>query len=155
MWNWLKSLFRLPEPAGPAQLLRAYDISEATITKDGVSVEADSWRVECEQPRTVRLFEIPEPGLEQCYLAFRAQMRSENLEGRAYLEMWCRVPARGEFFSKAYHNAVEGTNDWVSCEAPFFLKRGQRPDLIKLNVVLEGPGTVWVKDVHLLSTALK
>lgn len=155
MWMWLTSLFRLPEPAGPAEKLRAYGVADATITKDGISIDGDAWRIESDGARTIRLFEIADPGVEQCYLSYRAQMRSENLSGRAYLEMWCRMPARGEFFSKALTSAVEGTNDWVSCEAPFFLKKYQKPDLIRLNVVAEGAGTIWLKDVQVLVTPLK
>jgi hypothetical protein len=68
--------------------------------------------------------------------------------------MWCRFPGRGEFFSKGLHHAVKGTTDWVSCETPFRLKKGQRPDLLKLNLVVEGRGKVGIKDVQLLRTPL-
>lgn len=40
-------------------------------------------------------------------------------------------------------------------ETPFSLKQGQRPDLIKLNLVCEGRGAVRIKDVELLQTPLK
>ena len=88
-------------------------------------------------------------------LTYRMQMRTENLKGGAYLEMWCQLPGQGEFFSKGLHHKVEGTTDWASYEVPFYLKKGQIPDLIKLNVVLEGSGTVWFRNVELLHTALK
>ena len=68
--------------------------------------------------------------------------------------MWCRLPGRSEFFSKGYQQAVSGTVDWARYEIPFHLKRGQKPDLIKLNVVVEGPGTVWLRNVELLKTPL-
>jgi hypothetical protein len=42
----------------------------------------------------------------------------------------------------------------VSCEIPFYLKKGQRPDLIKLNLAIEGSGKVWIRDVELLKTPL-
>ena len=71
-----------------------------------------------------------------------------------YLEMWCRFPGRGEFFSRDLAHKVTGTNDWASYETPFYLRRGQVVDLIKLNVVLEGPGTIWVRDVQLFRTPL-
>jgi hypothetical protein len=69
--------------------------------------------------------------------------------------MWCRLPGRGEFFSKGLQQGVKGTTDWSSYETPFILKAGQRPDLIKLNLVGEGAGTVWIKEVELLRTPLK
>jgi hypothetical protein len=49
---------------------------------------------------------------------------------------------------------VSGTVDWARYETPFYLKRDQKPDLIKLNVVVEGPGTVWLRNVELLKTPL-
>ena len=62
---------------------------------------------------------------------------------------------QGEFFSKGLHHSVKGMTDWASYETPFYLMKGQRPDLIKLNLVFEGAGTVWIKDVELLQTPLE
>ncbi len=113
------------------------------------------WRIDARQGGTVRLFEIPDPGVESCLLTYRAELKTAGLEGGAYLEMWCRLPGRGEFFSKGLHDKVRGTGDWSSHEAPFLLKRRQRPDLIKLNLALEGGGTVWIRNVELLATPLE
>ena len=81
-------------------------------------------------------------------------MKSDNLAGRAYLEMWCRLPGGGEFFSKGLDRVVKGSTDWASHEVPFYLKRGQKPDLIKLNLVVEGKGRIWLKDIEVLKTPL-
>ena len=64
------------------------------------------------------------------------------------------LPGHGEFFSKGLDQAAKGTTDWASYEIPFYLKKGQRPDLIKLNLVVEGRGKVWLRDVQLLKTPL-
>jgi hypothetical protein len=64
------------------------------------------------------------------------------------------MPGRGEFFSKGYKQAVSGTVEWASYEIPFYLKGGQKPDLIKLNVVVEGQGRVWLRNLELLKTPL-
>ncbi len=154
MFAWLTSLFRRPRPAGPPQRLRSFGSGDRPITRDGLTGEGDGWRVESREARTVRLFEVPQPGVEQCILSYRARMKTEAAQGRVYLEMWCRLPGSGEFFSKGFHQAVRGTTGWASYEVPFYLKQGQRPDLIKLNVAMEGPGTVWVEDVELLKTPL-
>ena len=82
-------------------------------------------------------------------------MKTEGLTGRAFLEMWCRLPGRGEFFSKGLKQAITGTTDWASYEIPFYLERGQRPDLIKLGLVIEGRGKVSIKDVELLKAPLE
>lgn len=154
MLSWLRSLFKPPQPAGPPRRLRAFG-ADRPITQDGVTADEGGWRIEAREARTVRLFEVPDPGAEGCLLTYRARLKTADTRGRVYLELWCRLPGRGEFFSKGFHHAVTGTTDWASYETPFYLKAGQRPDLLKLNVVTEGAGTVWIREVELLSTPLK
>jgi hypothetical protein len=48
---------------------------------------------------------------------------------------------------------LSGTVDWTTQEIPFFLQQGQNPDTVKLNVVVEGEGTVWIDDVVLSKSA--
>ncbi len=155
MFDWLKSLFKQPEPAGPPQKIRGFSSSDSLITKDGVTADSDGWRIEFHETRTFHLFEVPDPGIEQCMLTYRAQIKTMNVQGRVYLEMWCRLPERGEFFSKGLNQTVKGTTDWASYEIPFYLKKGQQPTLVKLNVAAEGDGTFWIKDIELLQTPLK
>jgi hypothetical protein len=155
MLNWLKSRFAGPKPAGPPQLLRAFASDQPTITQTGIRVENGAWRIDARaEEQAMQLFEVENPAVEQCLLTYRAELKAEGLQGRAFLEMWCRMPGRGEFFSKGYQQAVSGTVDWARYEIPFYLKEGQKPDLIKLNVVVEGLGTVWLRNVELLKTPL-
>jgi hypothetical protein len=128
-------------------ILAIFGPDEKPLTRDGIAAEDDGWRIEAKAPRTVPLFEIAEPGVEDCQVIYRARLKTENMQGKAYLEMWCRFPGKGEFFSKGILNPVSGTTDWASYQTPFFLKKGERPDLIKLNVVIEGAGTLWIKDI--------
>jgi hypothetical protein len=155
MLNWLKSRFAGPKPAGPPQLLRAFAPDQPTITHTGIRVENGAWQIDAgAEEQTIRLFEVENPAVEQCLLTYRADLKAEGLQGRGFLEMWCRMPGRGEFFSKGYQQALSGTVDWARYEIPFYLQEGQKPDLIKLNVVVEGQGTVWLRDVELLKTPL-
>ena len=154
MLKWLKSLFSMPEPAGPAQTIRTFSVNENTITQDGVRVDGDSMRIDFTESRTVRLFDVKDPGVQQCLVTYRAEMKAEKVEGRAFLEMWCSFPGRGEFFSKGLQHTASGTADWTRFEIPFYLKRGQTPELIKLNLVVEGRGVVWLKNIELLKTPL-
>ena len=154
MLNWLKSLLGAPQPSGPPRPIRQFHNAEATLSVEEVAVEGDGWVVDAPAARTVRLFEIAGLDLEQCVLTYRARLKTEGLSGRAFLEMWCRFPGRGEFFSKGLQQAASGTTDWVSCETPFFLKKGQKPDLVKLNLTVEGKGKVWLRAVELLKTPL-
>jgi hypothetical protein len=155
MLNWLKSRFAGPKPAGPPQVLRVFAPDQPTITRTGIRVENGAWHIDARaEEQTIRLFEVENPAVEDCLLTYRAELKAEGLQGRAFLEMWCRLLGRGEFFSKGYQQAVSGTVDWARYEIPFYLRRGQKPDLIRLNVVVEGQGTVWLRDVELLKTPL-
>ena len=139
--------------------LKTFTTSDPTLSRD-LTVEGEAWVANCNRAQTFRLFEVSGPGVEDCTVFYLAKLKTEGLTGRAYLEMWCRLPGRGEFFSKGIMNTVTGTNDWVSCEIPFFLKKGQKPDLIRLNLIVEAvgklfwkkpvAGRIWVKEVALL-----
>ena len=155
MLERLKSRFKRPEPAGPAETLRAFRISDPPIAESGVSMDDDAWRIDAGEAGSVPLFEIADPGVEQATIAYSAELRSADLDGGAYLEMWCRFPGRGEFFSKGLHQKVKGTTGWSSHQVPFSLKSGERPDLIRLNVAFDGPGTVWIRNVEVLRTPLR
>jgi hypothetical protein len=154
MLRWLKSLFSGPRPTGPSEVLRAFPSGTPTIAQAGIRVDQGTWRIATTADQTIRLFEVENPTVDQCLLTYRAEVRTEGLKGRAFLEMWCRLPGRGEFFSKGHQQAVSGTVNWARCEIPFFLKEGQKPDLIKLNLVVEGTGTVWLRNIELLKTPL-
>jgi hypothetical protein len=102
--------------------------------------------------RSIRLFEVYDPGRDNCVLVYRAKLKAEDLRGRSSLEMWCRWPGGREFFSRAagFGHVVSGTTGWVTQETPFLLQKGYRPDQVRLNLAVEGAGRVWVKDVELL-----
>ncbi len=155
MFNWLKSLFKMPEPAGPPEEIKSYTPADQTIAQDNVTVDGESWRIDIDGKSSVKLFELPLSGIENCMLTYRAKMKAENLSGKAYLEMWLRLPGRGEFFSKGLNNPLKGTSGWAEYEVPFYLKKGQHPDLLKLNVFGKGQGTIQIKDIKLLKTPFK
>lgn len=119
---------------------------DARATSDG----AGSLRITATDSTTVRLYEVGDVDVEDARLVYRARLRTENVQGQVYLEMWCRFPGQGEFFSRPLHASLTGSTDWTSQEAPFFLERGQNPDHVALNIVITGPGTVWVDDVALV-----
>jgi hypothetical protein len=137
------------------------DSLDQVITKSGVTIDPTvttdgrgSIKVVAEGPTTFRVAEIEVPSVESARLIYRARVRSEDLRGKAYLEMWCVFPGQGEFFSRALQSPLSGTNDWTSQETPFFLKAGQIPSRVKLNLVVEGAGTVWLDQVVLAKAPL-
>jgi hypothetical protein len=150
----LSLLAAAPVTAAEAKTLKKFSISDPVISQDLKVSEETAWLSESSKPQTIRLFEVPDPGVDQCMLIYRAKLKTEGLEGQAYLEMWCRFPGKGEFFSRGLQNTVTGSNNWASYETPFFLKKGQKPDLVKLNLVVKGTGKIWIKDVELLRAPL-
>jgi hypothetical protein len=114
-----------------------------------------SLRIEATKAKTVRLFETGDIDIENARLIYQASVRTENVEGQVYLEMWCHFAGTGDFFSRGLDRSLTGSTDWVTKDTPFFLKAGQNPDNIKLNLVINGKGTVWIDDIRLLKGPLK
>ena len=44
---------------------------------------------------------------------------------------------------------MKDKSDWKTVQTPFIFQKGQKPDKVTLNVVINGIGTVWVDDVVL------
>ncbi len=132
-------------------------ITRSDVTFDkGVSSDGNgSLRIDVSQPTTIRLFEVRDINVENARLIYRARLKTENVKGQAYLEMWCVFPGMGEYFSRSLQSPLSGTLDWTTQETPFFLQKGQKPELVKLNVVINGQGTLWVDDISLLKGPLK
>jgi hypothetical protein len=137
------------------------DSLDEVITKSGVVVDSSvttdgggAIRIEVSEPTTVRIAEIENLSLENSRLIYRARLRTEGLQGKTYLEMWCVFPGQGEFFSRALHSPLSGTNDWTSQETLFLLKKGENPSRVKLNLVIDGEGTVWLDQVALAKGSL-
>ena len=144
------------------EIVHAYPIAglDGVITRSGVEFDPKttsdgngSLRLNSEGYTAFRLYEIEDPDVEGAKLVYRARIRTQDVEGRVYLEMWCRFPGQGEFFSRALETPITGTTEWTSQETPFVLEDGQNPSNIKLNLIVEGPGAVWVDEIVLAKGA--
>ena len=98
--------------------------------------------------------EVTDVGVEHATLIYQASLQSANLDGKAFLEMWVRIPGKGEFFSRGLDRPITGTMSWMTVATPFLLQAGQKPDLIRLNLVVQGKGRVWIDVVHLMREPL-
>ncbi len=94
---------------------------------------------------------VPLKDIDNSVLKYSAKLKSKELAEPAYLEMWLHFPGKGEFFSKGLRNPVSGTGGWEEREILFVLQSGQKPDYVKLNVVMSSPGTIWIDDIKLSS----
>ncbi len=155
MLSWLKNLFSPPEPAGPPRLIQRFDGSQATISSSSIVADAEGWHIDTDTSATFHLFELDPGDIENGLVTYRASIKSEAVKKQGYLEMWCRLPGKGEFFSKGLNNPVKDSSDWASYEIPFYLKKEQNPDLLKLNFTLDGGGKVWLKDIEVSFTPFK
>lgn len=126
-------------------------VSRSAVTIDrAVSSDGNgSLKISVNEPTVVRLFEVDDVAAENARLLYQARVRTEKIVGQVYLEMWCHFPGKGEFFSRSLHSPLSGTTDWTTVETPFFLKKNEKPDYVKLNLVINGSGTVWIDDMKL------
>jgi len=137
------------------------DNMEGIISQSGVQVDKKvssdgngSLKIIATEPTVVRLFEIGDIDVENARLIYQAKVRTEDVEGQVYLEMWAHFPGLGEFFSRGLQTPLSGTTDWTTEETSFFLKKGENPDNVKLNIVINGKGTAWIDDIWLLKGPL-
>ena len=132
-------------------ITRTNVVIDKEITSDGNG----SLRITANEPTTIRLYETGDIDAENARLTYQAKVRTRDIQGKVYLEMWCQFAGKGEFFSRDLSSPLSGTTDWTSEETPFFLKKGENPDNVKINLVIEGRGTVWIDDVHLFKGPLQ
>jgi len=119
---------------------------DSAVSSDGTA----SLKITASEPMTVRLFELGDVDVSNAKIVYRAMLRSRRLSGRAYLEMWVHFKDGGEYYSRGLDRPVSGTTKWVTEEIMFILEKGQNPDNVKLNLVIEGKGTVWIDDITIL-----
>ena len=119
---------------------------DSTVSSDGTA----SLKIAAPGPTTVNLFELGDVDVENAKIVYRAMLRTKKLSGKAYLEMWVHFKDGGEYFSRGLDRTITGTTNWMTMEIMFILEKGQNPDNVKLNLVIEGKGTVWIDDIVIL-----
>jgi len=125
-------------------------VLDKAVSSDG----GGSIKIVFNEPMTIHLGKWSAAELGNARLIYRARVKSEQLRGKAYLEMLCQFNGQGEFFSRDLQSPVTGTTDWTTEETYFYLKEGENPDVVSLNLVVEGEGTIWIDDINLLRAEL-
>lgn len=106
-------------------------------------------------PTTICLGEVTGPDIDNAKLIYSARVKTElKNKGTAFLELWAHVGG-GQFFSKGMTDAVSEKSDWKTIQTAFIFQKGQKPDKVTLNLVINGKGTVWIDDVVLSEEPLK
>lgn len=137
------------------------DDLEGVLTRSGIEVDTrissdgkGALKINAAEPGIFRLFELGDVDVEAAVLVYQARLRTENVSGLVYLEMLCHFAGKGEFFSRGVDSPLTGTVEWTTQEISFLLRKGENPDNIKLNIVCEGSGTIWVDEVRLVKRSL-
>ena len=114
-----------------------------------------SVKITANWPTTVCLGEVVAPNVENARLVYSAKVKSElEVTGTAFLEMWAHVEG-GQYFSKGMNDTVSEKTDWKTIQTPFLFQKGQKPEKVTLNIVINGQGTVWVDDIVLTTEPLE
>lgn len=151
------------QPSTPIVELKKFplDSLEGMITQSGAQLDKaissdgnGSVQVTTSGPTVVRLFELGDIDVENARLIYQAKVRTKDVDGQVYLEMWCSFPGKGEFFSRGLATPLSGTTDWTTQQTPFFLQKGDNPDNVKLNLVVNGKGTAWIDDIRVMQGPL-
>lgn len=143
-----------PEDLKKLNLDDASAIGTTIQTDTQVKVEGKgSIRITTQWPTTICLGEVASLNVENAKLWYKAKVKSD-LDGSAFLEMWAHVGG-GQYFSRGMNDMVSGKTDWKIIQTPFVFQKGQRPDKVTLNLVINGKGTVWIDDIVLSKEPLK
>ena len=56
----------------------------------------------------------------------------------------------GQCFSRGMYDVASRKTDWKIIQTPFLFKKGQRPEKVTLDLVINGKSTAWI-DENVLS----
>ena len=153
-------ILTLVSSLGLADDLKRLNLDDAAVigttirTDSRVKIEGKgSVRITTKHPTTVCLGEVSDLDIENAKLIYKAKVKTE-LDGVAFLEMWAHVGG-GQYFSKGMNDPIKGKSDWKLIQTPFMFQKGQKPDKVVLNLVINGKGSVWIDDVVLTRAPLK
>ncbi|MBU1109772.1 MAG: hypothetical protein KKB51_24030 [Candidatus Riflebacteria bacterium] len=137
-----------------AEDLKTLNLDDASTI--GMTIQADtqvkaegksSIKITTLWSTTICLGEITGLDVEDAILVYKAKVKSD-LEGTAFLEMWSHVGGR-QYFSRGMNDVIEQKTDWKIIQTPSVFQKGQKPDKVTLNVVINGKGTLWIDDIVL------
>lgn len=156
------------EPAPPLRVIRWDELQQEgqlsvgeIIPVDGPHANVLEIRHEGPGPAEFQLVEIIDPDITELNYAVSGQVRYENVQGTAYLEMLNYLPDGQWFFSRTLGNAgplssITGASTWRDFRLPASLGEDPstpRPSRLVINLHLDGPGTVYLSDLRLANAS--
>jgi hypothetical protein len=132
-------------------------ISAGTVMPPESGSSGHRLRIESNQAgrSSVTVLTIERPQVGALRYRLSGQLRYDNVEGTGYLEMWSHFPDGGRYFSRTLAEEgpmmkLDGTSGWRSFVLPFDATGASYPpQLLVINVVLPGRGTVYLGPLEL------
>jgi hypothetical protein len=155
----------IPEPSEPFTLIRQFAIADPTVTKGGIVVIGESWRIEAyddnafrlnttDPLRKVILFEIAEPTDSECVLACRFQAKALNSEKVIAVNLGlCKQ--QGIKTMRFWSTSVSPTESWCSFEVRAHFKKDTTPTKVQISVDFESSGILEIQNIELLKAPVK
>ena len=139
---WLVLVVLLAAPVGAEHVVRTIEIDPQPTIAD-------------EAGTTHALARLDAPGVAGPAYLVRGRVRTEDVIGIGFLEMWSDLGAQGRYFSRTLGSTgpmrnLAGTQDWRTFVLPFQLGDGPTPRALELNVVLPGSGKVFLEGLELV-----
>jgi hypothetical protein len=131
--------------------------ADAVFDRDVSQDGGGSLRVETgEEGGRLRLYRIDDLGPVEGALLFTGFLKSQDLRGTGFFELWCHPVEGNPAFVRGLPRRVAGTSDWKPQELSFSQPaRCSNPTAVELNVVIQGAGTVWIDNLRLWDVPLE
>lgn len=139
-------------PLNPPQLLRTLKGADAIPRHNLTALQTGECKIERRGEEVISLFEIEPADLDRGLLSLRTEIRSQDLVGHAWLELTCGYPDRRSQVREIRYQENRRSTDWKFADLSQFLRKDQRPSLIRLCLVTEGPGTIWIRNTQAIVT---
>lgn len=156
-------LYSCGEQVTPVRELKHYPVDdlENLLTSEAVEIDTavsydgnGALQITTRDTTVINLYRTGDIDIEKARLSYQAHLRTRNLDGNAYLEMWCIFPEKGRYFSRGLRDPLTGDTDWTQKEIFFHLQENENPDSVEFNLVINGAGTVWIDDIHIMRKPL-
>lgn len=161
----LEKHFAVPEAEEPFTLIHKFTIADPTITKGGIVVLEESWRIEAyddnafrlnttDPLRKVILFEIAEPTDSECVLACRFQAKALNTEKAIALNLGlCKQ--QGIKTMRFWSTSISPSKNWRYFEVRAYFKKDTTPTKVQIVIDFESSGILEIQNIELLKAPVK
>jgi hypothetical protein len=99
------------------------------VTQSGIELDKNisddgngSIKITADKPLVIQLYSVDDVKVDDTQVVYEANIKSNDLKGQAYLEMWCVFKDKGEYFSRGFDSVISGDEDWKTIRTVFNLE---------------------------------